>query len=141
VTGGAVTGGAVTGGAVTGGAVTGGAVTGGAVTGGAVTGGAVTGGAETTGANPDSGASVVGGELLLLGAPEPDAAKAIPPTAISATTIPVTTGRGLKLKECSAHQLCLSGTGTAAWKGHAVATGPTPDSTDGTACEIGGGGR
>jgi hypothetical protein len=85
------TGGAVTGGAVTGGAVTGGAVTGGAVTGGAVTGGAVTGGAVAAW-------DVVDGELLLLGVPEPDVAKAIPPMAISATTIPVTIGSGLRLK-------------------------------------------
>ena len=62
--------------------------------------------------------AVVGGSVAAVvvsggaadGAPlEPDVAKAIPPMAISATTIPVTMGSGLRLKgnPCSPHQPCL----------------------------------
>src|ERR1035437_2034657 len=123
------------------GAVTGGAVTGGGVVGptlklsGVVVGGAVTGGAVA--------AWDVADVELLLGAPEPDVANAIPPTAISATTIPVTMGSGLRLKgkPCSPNQPCLCWERTAAGLGDTVASDTTPDSNDGTACGIGGGGR
>src|ERR1035437_7003048 len=52
-------------------------------------------------------AVVVSGGAAEGAPPEPDVAKAIPPMAISATTIPVTMGSGLRLKgkPCSPNQV------------------------------------